>query len=426
MSQPIGFCQAQLGARQHYKIAELLASSGQLALLVTDFWNYTRTAGRSCAQLSGMDRLIRASDRFSPLIPNRLVRIPLRMLAEALRVRPPFILRRAVLEHAARYGEMFSRQVVRFLERSRCSYFGFCSESLEALRFSRLNGRWSVLDQYDAITEEEEIVRQECDAFPHLAPEPFAPSTAYIDRVRQEWELADRIIVNSDWTRNALLRAGVADDRIRVVNLSFESRAAVRPKRKRRILRVLWLGNLTLTKGLPYAVEAARQMEHTPVEFTFVGHLGVRLDRLDLPANCRIVGPVPRSATGRLYAEHDVLLFCTLSDGFGIVQLEAMSRGLPVIATTNCGSVVEDHVSGILVRPRCPEDIVSAIDELASAPDVFEAMSCEALARVSAFSVSQVEKELIHAIAPPQETDIRPCPRSYDAATIRPTRSRLR
>ena len=401
MNEDNTYCVSQTGARQHYEIAAMLHLHGQLDLLVTDFWNYLTERGATCARHTKIGRLIKASDRFSSAVPRRAVRVPPSMVLSALRRRPSLLNRRATLEHAVRYGQRFSREVVKYLRRSRSSYLGFCSESLEALRFARLDGRWCVVDQYDAITTEEKILEHECEAFPQLTPGPFEPCTAYVERVRQEWELADKILVNSEWTRRALLSEGADDERICVVPIGFWSEPRREIKRKRKILKVLWLGSLTLTKGIQYAIEAAKKLRHAPVEFTFVGHSGVRLDRIQLPGNCSVLGPVPHSAVNRVYMDHDVFLFCTLSDGFGTVQLEAMSHGLPVIATTNCGSVVEDRVSGVVVRARSSDDIVAAIEEFVSVPGALESMSSEALTRVCAFAPSRIAELLVRAIAPP-------------------------
>ena len=58
----------------------------------------------------------------------------------------------------------------------------------------------------------------------------------------------------------------------------------------------------------------------------------------------------PRGETAaRFYREADVFLFPTLSDGFGLTQLEAQAWRLPVIASRFCGDVVQDGVNGLLL-----------------------------------------------------------------------------
>jgi glycosyltransferase involved in cell wall biosynthesis len=52
---------------------------------------------------------------------------------------------------------------------------------------------------------------------------------------------------------------------------------------------------------------------------------------------------MPREELPKVYQEHDVLVFPTLGDSFGFVALEAMSFGLPVIATTCAGAPLPEE-----------------------------------------------------------------------------------
>lgn len=62
----------------------------------------------------------------------------------------------------------------------------------------------------------------------------------------------------------------------------------------------------------------------------------------------RWIGSVPRSATAMYYQLADVFLFPTLSDGFGLTQLEAQAWKLPIITSKFCGEVVKDRVNGAI------------------------------------------------------------------------------
>jgi glycosyltransferase involved in cell wall biosynthesis len=85
-------------------------------------------------------------------------------------------------------------------------------------------------------------------------------------------------------------------------------------------------------------------------------------------------------------ARADVLVFPTLSDGFGLVQLEAMSAGLPVIATPACGEVVQDGINGRIVPLRDASAIVMALRELRADPSKYEQFSQAACERVRNFA----------------------------------------
>jgi len=150
------------------------------------------------------------------------------------------------------------------------------------------------------------------------------------------------------------------------------------------------LGWLSLLKGIAYALEAARKLQGSGVEFTFAGPLEVTADGLHLPLNARSVGVVARNKVADLYQANDVFLFSTFSDGFGMVQLEAMSHGLSVIATDRCGSVVQHGVSGLLVPPADTRSMVEALLMLKSDPDRLEVFSNAALARSREFAPERI------------------------------------
>jgi len=168
--------------------------------------------------------------------------------------------------------------------------------------------------------------------------------------------------------------------------------------RAKGLLRVLWLGKLSLLKGIVYALEAAGLLEGSGIEFTFTGSLEIAVNRLRLPSNARYLGAVARNQVGEVYRAHDVFLFPTLSDGFGMTQLEAMAYGLPVIATVRCGAVVQNGVSGILVQPADTRSLVEALVMLKSDPDRLEALSSAAFARSRQFTPERIWPQYLRAM----------------------------
>src|SRR5262249_51194424 len=92
---------------------------------------------------------------------------------------------------------------------------------------------------------------------------------------------------------------------------------------------------------------------------------------LNLGDSVRLLGEVPDDAeVGRLYREADVFCLPTVQEGFGIVFLEAMASGLPVVATTAAAipEVVPDGKAGLLVPPGDVEALAAALVELLRDP----------------------------------------------------------
>jgi glycosyltransferase involved in cell wall biosynthesis len=110
------------------------------------------------------------------------------------------------------------------------------------------------------------------------------------------------------------------------------------------------------------------------------------------------VGQVPRSEVKREFASADVLVFPTLTDGFGMVLLEALFAGLPIICTPNCGDVVRDGFNGRVVPSHNTAALAAAIREIVGNRELREQMSRNALARKAEFTLETYQQRLIGAV----------------------------
>ena len=141
---------------------------------------------------------------------------------------------------------------------------------------------------------------------------------------------------------------------------------------------VLWVGRVVPHKGIEYLVEAARYLENA--RFLIGGdgpHLGVtrRVARA-AGVEDRVVftGRLDRSELPRYYAACDVFVLPSVSrlEAFGIVALEAMSSGKPVVVTDMPGvrEVISNGVEGLLCEPLSAEDLANKIKILLADPDL--------------------------------------------------------
>jgi glycosyltransferase involved in cell wall biosynthesis len=83
----------------------------------------------------------------------------------------------------------------------------------------------------------------------------------------------------------------------------------------------------------------------------------------------RWFGPVARHSVRNYYDLADVFILPTLSDGFGLTQLEALAHRLPVIASRQCGEVVIDRVNGLLLEEPTAAAIEEALRSCLQDPD---------------------------------------------------------
>jgi glycosyltransferase involved in cell wall biosynthesis len=226
---------------------------------------------------------------------------------------------------------------------------------------------------------EDRLVKRLHDEHPAGAASHVAKPDSYWTSWREETQLADMIVVNSEWSRGALVQEGVAADKMKVVPLAYEPPADAlaheihAPERftEARPMRALFLGQVILRKGVYPLLEAIRGLRDEPIEFHFVGPRTIPVDD-DVRHSRKVIwhGPIPRDEIGRFYEQADVFLFPTLSDGFGLTQLEALAWGVPVLASKHCGAAVVDGVNGVVLPEVTPGHIEAALRRLLADPSL--------------------------------------------------------
>ena len=287
----------------------------------------------------------------------------------------------------AKRNEWFQTQALGVLRQRSIDATVLCSYSYAARRlfeYAKTVGWKTVLIQIDAGIVEERLVAAAQARNPNVEAGWRPAPTAYWTRWRDELALADRVIVHSPCSRDALLAEGVAAEKVVVVPLAYEppreadafERAYPDRFSKERPLRVLYLGQLTLRKGALALLDAARELRHDPVEFIVAGPSAVDVSTCARDGGrIRWLGAVPRGRTAAVYQSADVFLLPTLSDGFGLAQLEAQAWRLPLIATANCGPVVHDGINGTLLREGSGAEIAAVLRQMIAHPSTLVAMS---------------------------------------------------
>jgi glycosyltransferase involved in cell wall biosynthesis len=357
----------QIGAREHYAVARALLRHGALELLITDAWvRPGNPLGFLSAGLKARyEKELESADVFGPAVRNIAFEVRARY---SERQGWPLVMAR---------NRWFQRVALSRLSRidvgrSAPVLMSYSYAAGELFGFARSRGWRTVLCQVDPGPREEEIVSKLHDA---AAGEDSiwerAPKT-YWSEWRRECVLADRIVVNSSWSRDALVGEGIPAGKIKVVPLAYERpRSSINFRRhypacfdRTRPLRVLFLGQVNLRKGVAPILDAARLLREESVEFTFIGPIQISIPPdLQNGSGVRWLGPRHRQATAEFYRNADVFLFPTFSDGFGLTQLEAQAWKLPVIATAFCGEVVQHGRNGWILPEITPLSIATILRE---------------------------------------------------------------
>jgi glycosyltransferase involved in cell wall biosynthesis len=170
-------------------------------------------------------------------------------------------------------------------------------------------------------------------------------------RRQHEIVLADVIVANSSLTARSHISAGADPAKIYVAALGAPPpipEIRIAHGRQREPLRVLFAGSFDLRKGAHYLLKAWQALKAGPAAVLNVYGRVELPNRMLATAPDSIVwhGSVPRPVLFSAYETADVLVFPTLSDGFGSVVAEALAHGLPVITTDQAGAAA-------LLTPEC-------------------------------------------------------------------------
>lgn len=403
---------AQLGARMNYAVPVILQRAGMLAHLYTDAYV---GPGSAWHWLTKLDRVI--PEILQPAALRRLLQRRIEGLPpEKITAFNLFGLRYARtfgrLTDLARiekffweYGRKFCNLILETEIASADAVYGFYGAAFTLFNHVKLQDKIKILEK----TSTPEILEYELFSTEYnLWPQWEAP---YPDREvmqplfefdQQEYSSADLIICASDWVAQGLERLGVQRGKIRVVPYGLDITRHYlerEPWDGRRPLRVLFLGRVTLRKGVQYFSEALRLLNSPRVEARIVGPVTVSPEaRRQLQEVAEVVGPVTRAEVGRHYAWADLFVFPSICEGSAGVNYEALAAGLPVITTPNSGSVVRDGVDGFIVPIRDAAALAEKITLLASNPDMVAWMSQNAQERSIEFTWEKYGNRLVTAI----------------------------
>lgn len=165
-------------------------------------------------------------------------------------------------------------------------------------------------------------------------------------------------------------------------------------KIRKEIQKILYVGHVQRTKGCFEIIKTAKQFQS--IEFVMVGPISDEFGELELPSNVNLVGREQHEKIKKYMEEADLFLFPSYTEGFSNALLEAMSVGLPIIAS-NVGAnadMIEEN-GGVIVPVRDVQAIVDAIISLNN-PEIRERMSIWNINKVvNCYSKNSVMEKLI-------------------------------
>jgi len=196
-------------------------------------------------------------------------------------------------------------------------------------------------------------------------------------------EACDQIVCVSESTARAIReRYGIDGDRIRVVHNAVEARGSMpTSSSKRKGQCVLFMGRITQQKDPATFLEAAALVLRAvpTARFVLAGDGDLLPDmvelslKLGLERAVRFTGFLGEAEVDAMYEHADVFVMPSRSEPFGLVSLEAMSHGVPVVATRGSG-VLETLSSALVVEPGDAAGLAEQVVALLTQPELREAV----------------------------------------------------
>ena len=234
----------------------------------------------------------------------------------------------------------------------------------------------------------------------------FKDSSQKLERKDAELATASKVIVASTFTAGTLADyPGTPVSRV-VVPYGFPQvcPAACAKANGDQRLRLLFVGSLSQRKGIADLFAAVKLLGKA-VTLTVIGNRVTE----DCPAldrelrQHRWIRTLPHEKILEEMRAHDVLVFPSLFEGFGLVITEAMSQGTPVVTTERTAGpdLITHGKDGWLIPAGSTEALVRQLEDLIRDPEMVRAVGVNAFHTAAARPWSKYGRDLIAAVLSP-------------------------
>jgi len=252
----------------------------------------------------------------------------------------------------------------------RCTVFhGWIGYSLACLGSAKRQGTVTLLEnpgRHPRLWHQSNV--EECERF-GIRPrdQSLALTSRQVRRMECEFEICDRVAVPSTVSYQSFVECGLGEKAVIVptgVDADFFSPAA-RPREDSQF-RVCFVGRVELTKGIGYLLQAWKRLALPNAELVLVGDVKSEITSLFktyADFTVRTTGIVLPQQVADIYKESDLFVLPSVSEGLAQVLLEAMSSGLPVVASDMSGAsdCVTNGKEGLIIPVRSIDKLCDAI-----------------------------------------------------------------
>lgn len=267
------------------------------------------------------------------------------------------------------------------------------------LRFANKRGAHTIFNVHGIIPLEHSL---------ESLPYPMLISYNALLNVLETCRAADRIVVNSEYMRdNVAFWYKVNRDKIVVIPNGVDLKKFSSYEEKKKLEgepAILYLGRLSTIKGVDVLIRAVAKLKsklpNIKLHLVGTGHtsafqLMVKEKKIE-----RLVvfhGRVPHSMIQRYYKSSDICVCPSLHEGFGLVTIEAMASGIPLIASSirSFQEIVSNGKNGLLFEPGNVDALSEAILALYQDSDLSKKISEAALKTAARYDWENIAERYI-------------------------------
>jgi|GEM_PF-4413457 len=215
---------------------------------------------------------------------------------------------------------------------------------------------------------------------------------------QREWALADLIICPSIYVYQSLIEFGVQKSKLRIVPYFHEFEIATQKKIiTNQQLKLLSVGGVRLQKGISYLYNLASQLTNHKFSVLGKSYLAPTIEK-KISQKIEFLGNVPHSEVVKYLDNANVYIHLSVSEGSSLAIFEALSRGLPVICSSNSGSIITHGKDGFIVDINNIENIINIINTLED-PVNYTKISSEAIITAQKYNQKMYQSNLKKAIS---------------------------
>lgn len=371
------------GTQYSYQLAKQLVRHNKLR----EFWT-----GFALAEYAWSTRAIETVLPISlkRKIANRIVHdVPARLLRTKpfIGLKAVYQVNRGISPQAVfnNINGQFQRKIPVSAIKEASAVIGFDTASWLIAEKAKIFGKPFFLDQSISHPITNELVlRGVIQRFPAWQEDVEARLPAVLNAENQEHALATKIVTASSYTKHSLISQGVEASKILVNPYGVDLQkfhAGGERRAMQHMPRFIFVGSVSARKGVPLLVDAWRTLGLANCELWLVGPVTSQVRSLiPLLPGLRILGKFPHKELPNLFRQGDVFVFPSYCEGFGLVLLEALASGLPIITTeaTAGPDLIRDGVEGFIVPSGNLEQLCRAMKYFINNPDKLSAMSVAA------------------------------------------------